>query len=311
MRPYVGIDVSRAELVVAVRPSQQTARYANSAAGHQQLISRVQAVAPLRIVVEGTGGYERQVVMSLQEAGLPVVVVNPRQVRDFAKGIGKLAKTDPIDAGVLAHYAQVVESAEPVRLSANERALQDLVGRRRQLRDMRTAELNRRDHLSEWTRPSWERMMVFLQEELVTIEAEIAAVMRHDALLHQKATQLQTVPGIGPIVSATVLGRLPEIGRVSNKAITALSGLAPYTIHSGTARERAMIRGGRSDVRSALYMATMTAKRWNPVIRDFYDHLLAAHKPHKVVMIACARKLLVILNAMVRDGTSWNAEVAN
>ena len=310
MPTSVGIDVSRDELVVAVYGARQTAPYPNTATGHRRLISALKTIGPDRIVVEGTGGYERQVVVAMQDAGLPAMVVNPRQVRDFAKGIGKLVKTDAIDAGVLAHYGQVVNPPPARRLSANERALQDLVGRRRQLRDTHTAEKNRRDHLTEWSRPSWERMVTFVKEEVATIEMEIAELVQRDERLNRNRILLETMPGIGPVVSATLLGRLPELGEVSDKAVSALAGLAPYTIQSGTARERAVIRGGRSDVRSALYLATMTARRWNPVISAYYDHLIAAHKPPKVAMIACTRKVLVILNAMIRDQTAWNPETA-
>lgn len=309
MHPVVGIDVSRDELVVAVRPSTQGAVYPNTAEGHQQLIGQLPELAPFRVLVEPTGGLERALVEALEAVGLPVRIGNPYQIRQFARGIGQLAKTDPIDAAVLAHYAEVVEMPEPVRLSTNERGLRDLIERRRQLRDMHTAELNRRPHMTERTLPSWERMVAFLDRELEAIEAEIAALVKNDPTLQQKATLMQTAPGIGPVTSATLLGRLPELGSVSGGAISALAGVAPYTAQSGKMQGRAMIRGGRADVRSALYVATMTAKRFNPVIRAYYDHLIAAHKPHKVAMIACERKLLVILNAMMRDGACWNPEV--
>lgn len=310
MHPYVGIDVSRDELVIAVRPSTQRAVYPNTAEGHQQLITHLVELAPFRVLVESTGGLERALVEALEAAELPVRIGNPYQIRQFARGIGQLAKTDPIDAAVLAHYAEVVELPEPVRMNANERGLRDLIERRRQLQNMHTAELNRRPHMTGRTLPSWERTVAFLAGEVKGIEAEIAALVKTDPTLQWKATLMKTTPGIGPVSSATLLGRLPELGSVSREAISALAGLAPYTAQSGKMQGRAMIRGGRADVRSALFVATMTAKQFNPVIRAYYDHLIAAHKPHKVAMIACERKLLVILNAMIRDGTCWNPEAA-
>ena len=308
MRPVVGIDIAQDELVVAVQPSTQAATYRNTAEGHQTLITQLLALDPSRIVVEGTGGLERALVAALEDHKLPIIVVNPRQVRDFAKGTGRLAKTDPIDAAVLAHFGEVVELPEPRHRTANERALKELLERRRQLRDMRSAEECRRDRLTERTLPSLERTLAFLTTELETIDAEIAALMRDDPLLSQKATLLQSTPGIGPVSSATLLGELPELGDLSRGQAAALVGVAPYTVQSGKLRGRAAIRGGRSAVRTTLFVATMSAKRYNPVIKAFYDHLTAAHKPHKVAMIACERKLLTILNAMMRDGTCWDPE---
>ena len=308
MVTVVGIDVAQDTLAVAVRPSLQAATYPNTPQGHQQLLARLQQLAPARIVVEGTGGLERPLVAVLEDHQLPILVANPRKVRDFAKGTGQNAKTDPIDAAVLAHFAEVAKWPDPQPHTAHERALKALLERRRQLRDMRTAEGNRRGRLSARTLPSLERTLAFLDTELQTIETEITALIASDAHLQHNGTLLQTTPGIGLVTAATLLGALPELGSLSRGKAAALVGVAPYTVESGNMRGRAMIRGGRSAVRTTLFMATMTAKRFNPVIRDYYDQLIAAHKPHKVAMIACERKLLTILNAMLRDGTMWDPE---
>ena len=311
MHSHVGIDVSKYSLVVGVRPSGKTETYPNTPQGHQQLTRQLQALNPGRIVVEGTGGYERGVVAALEAQTLSVMVANPRQVRDFAKGIGWLAKTDPIDAAVLAHFAEVAKVPAPVRRSANERTLRELLERRRQVLGMQVAETNRRDHVTAQTQSSLERMLGFLALELAQLNADIAALLSSDAQLQQKSTLVQTAPGIGPVTAATLLGELPELGTISRRQIAALVGMAPYAVQSGTFTGRGSIRGGRTAVRSTLFVATMTAKRHNPVIRDFYDHLRAEHKPHKVAMIACARKLLIMLNAMVRNDTVWNPEAAS
>ena len=309
MRPVVGIDIAQEEVVVVVHPSTQAARYPNTARGHRRLSAHLLALDPYRIVVEGTGGLERPLVDALAEQQLPVCVVNPRQVRDFAKGTGRLAKTDPIDAAVLAHFGEVVELPEPRHRTANERALQEWLERRRQVRNMRSGEKCRSKRPAKRTLPSLERSLGFLQAEMKLIEAEITALVDSDPVLCRNAALLQSIPGIGPITAVTLLGELPELGSLSRQQIAALAGVAPYTVQSGLLRGHAKIRGGRSAVRTTLFVATMTAKRFNPVIRTFHERLTAAHKPHKVAMIACERKLLTILNAMMRDGAPWNSEL--
>lgn len=308
MDPVVGIDIAQDELVVVVHPGPTATTFANTANGHQQLIRQLRKLAPVRIVVEGTGGLQRALVAALEDQQLPIIVANPRQVRDFARGTGHLAKTDPIDAAVLAHFGVVAKLPAPRPRTANERALQALLQRRRQLRDMHSAEECRRDRLTERTLPSLERTLAFLQTELQTIETEITALTTDDPQLRGNATLLQSTPGIGPIAATTLLGELPELGSLSRRQVAALAGVAPYTIESGKMRGRASIRGGRTAVRTTLFVATMSAKRYNPVIKAFYDRLIAAHKPHKVAMIACERKLLTMLNAMMRDGTMWDPE---
>jgi transposase len=210
---------------------------------------------------------------------------------------------------VLAHFAEVVPFPTPHRRSANERTLKSLLERRRQLRDMRVAEVHRRAHLPDCTVSSSDRLLAVLAAELELLETEINVLLADDAAFRHKAMLLQSTPGIGPLTAATLVGELPELGQLSHKQVAALVGVAPFTVQSGLMRGRATIRGGRSSVRTMLFMATVSAKRFNPVIRTFYDHLIAAHKPRKVAIIACERKLLTMLNAMVRDGAMWNPEV--
>lgn len=308
MAPVVGIDVSRDLLDVAVRPSQQSRRLPNTAKGHRALIRHLLPLQPYRIVVEGSGGLERQLVRALQDAGLPVVVVNPRQVRDFAKGTGHLVKTDPIDAGVLAHFAEVVPLPVPVPRTANECTLQELVERRRQVVHLRTAENCRCDRAPAHTRPSIVRVLAFLEEEITALEQQIATLIASDPQLCRDAEILRSVPGIGPIIAATLLADLPELGSLTRPQIAALVGVAPYTVQSGLRKGQSSIRGGRAAVRAALYLAAITAARCNPLIKQFHTRLTTVNKPHKVKIVACEHKLLTILNAIMRDGTTWNPE---
>ena len=310
METSVGIDVAKAELVVGVDPDGVTGSYPQTRQGHQQLVKRMRTVQPERIAVEGTGGYERAVVVALQEAGLPVVVVNPRQVRDFAKATGKLAKTDPIDALVIAHFVKTVPLPLTAIRSANVRALEALMTRRRQVVGMLTQDKNRRDHVTPQTQASQQRIRHAFQEEQAILEGEIAQLIAADPALDIVRELLESTPGIGRINAQTLLARLPELGTLSRRQIAALVGVAPTTHQSGAASRRGTIRGGRGDVRAVLYMATFSAVQHNPVIKTFYERLIANHKTPKVAMVACMRKLLVILNAMVRDGVAWNPEVA-
>lgn len=309
MAPVVGVDVSRDTLDICVRPSQQGRRIPNTAKGHRALIKQFQLLQPYRIVVEGSGGLERRLVRALQGVGLPVVVSNPRQVRDFAKGTGHLAKTDPIDAQVLAHFAEVVPLPVPVPRTANECVLQGLVERRRQLIQIHKAELCRRDRAGEWASGSIDRILTLLDHEMAHIAALLSDLIASDPELNRKAAVIRSVPGIGPVLTASLLADLPELGQLSAKQIAALVGVAPFTHQSGLFTGQAHIRGGRAALRAALFVATISAKRFNPVIRGFANRLTAAHKPSKVTTIACERKLLTILNAMVRDGAMWNPEV--
>jgi transposase len=306
---FVGIDVATAELVVARRqadgPVGTPTRWANDEAGHTALVGWLGELAPTLVVLEGTGGVEAAVTAAVHDAGLPVVVANPRQVRDFARGLGRLAKTDPIDAAVLAHFAAVVRPAVRPRPDAAARELAALVARRRQVRDLRIAELHRQARATPVVQPSLTRIIALLTEELAALDAAIADRVALDPTWCAQAALLQTVPGVGPVVAATLLAELPELATLAPKPVAALVGVAPMTQQSGTSRGRAAIRGGRTGVRGALYLAAVSAIRCNPVIRARYHRLLEAGKPKKVALIACARQLLTILHAMLRDGTPW------
>lgn len=311
MTQWVGIDVAQDELVVAMAPRGEVTRWTNDVAGHTALVAMLGPLAPQRIVCEATGGLERALVAALADAELPVVIANPAQVRHFARGIGRLAKTDPIDAIVLATFAQEVEL--PVRpiADAAARTLRALVVRRRQVRDLRVAETHHRTRAEVVSYPSIDRVLVVLTEELRDLDRAIADALRLDPAWRAKQTILRSVPGIGAVSAATLIAELPELGTIDAKAIAALVGVAPRTRESGRSRRPATIGGGRASVRSTLYLATITAVRINPVITVFYQRLLAQHKPRKVALIAAERKLLGILSAMVRDGTLWDPAAAH
>ncbi|MBX3072032.1 MAG: IS110 family transposase [Thermomicrobiales bacterium] len=310
MERYVGIDVAKATLEVGLYPEGTTNSYPQTIAGHRRLVKRLRDLQPARIAVEGTGGYERTLVVALQEARLPVVVVNPRQVRSFAKALGILAKTDTKDALVIARYINTTTLPVTAIRSANVRALEALVTRRRQVIHMLTEDTNRRDHVTPQTAASQQRIQQALQGEQETLEAQIDQLIQADPAVVLLQDLLESTPGIGPVTAQMLIARLPELGTLSRRQIAALVGVAPTVHQSGALAKRGMIQGGRRDVRDTLFMAAMSAIRFNPVIKPFYDRLRANHKPHKVAMVACVRKLLVILNAMVRDGVAWNPETA-
>jgi transposase len=306
MARFVGIDVAQDELVVMVQPTGTLSRWTNDDGGCQALVAMVRPLAPTRIVVEGTGGLEQPLVADLAEAGLPTVVANPAQVRHFARGVGQWAKTDPIDAAVLAHFAKEARLPPRPPVDAATRALRALVVRRRQVRDLRVAERHRRARTHPVAQPSIDRVIGLLSAELHDLETAIAAHLMLDPTWRAKQTVLASVPGIGAVVAATLVAELPELGTIDAKAIAALVGVAPRTNESGRRRGPAAIGGGRASVRAALYLATITAVQHNPVIRVFYERLLAAHKPRKVALVAAEHKLLTILTAMLRDGTLWH-----
>ena len=313
MTRWIGIDVAQAELVVAERPGTGTTTWANDAAGRAALVASLQQGKPPELIVlEGTGGLERAAALALQEAGFAVTVANPRQVREFARGVGQLAKTDAGDAALLARVAEQVHPQARIRWSATAQALAALVARRRQVRDAGIADQHRRRRLaaqgpaSAPALASLDRLLAVYDAELATLEAEISALIALEPALQAKRAVLQTVPGIGPVISATLVAELPELGRLAPDPLGALVGLAPRTTESGTQRRPATIGGGRRHVRHALYQAAVTAAQHNPVIRAFYDRLRANHKPRKLALVACAHKLLTILNAMLRDGAVWD-----
>jgi transposase len=307
----VGIDVAQDELVVAIRPGGELTRWANDEPGQTALVATLQAQSPTLVVLEATGGLERGVVAALASAALPTVVANPKQVRDFARGVGRLAKTDPIDAAILARFAEVVRPAVRPGTDEATRALRALVVRRRQVRDERVANTQRLTRADPVVRPFLERAIATATAELTELEAAIAARLALNPAWRATREVLQSVPGVGPVVAATLLAELPELGALATKQIAALVGVAPRTCESGKHRGQATIGGGRRGVRSALYLAAVAARRWNPTVRAFYERLIAAHKPKKLALVAAAHKLLGILNAMVRDGTLWQPPAAD
>jgi transposase len=301
----VGLDVSKGTVDVAVRPTGESWRADNDEAGIAALVQRVRAVMPSVVVCEATGGYEHAVVAALASAGLPVVVVNPRQVRDFARATGQLAKTDRLDAAVLALFGERVRP-QPRPLAGPAAQLLDAVlTRRRQLLEMLVAEKNRLGVAPKPLHRGIQQHIRWLEKQLDEVTKDLAGQIEASPVWRAKGNLLQSVPGVGPIVSYTLLGELPELGTLTHKQIAALAGVAPMARDSGLLRGKRMVWGGRASVRTALYQAVLSGRRWNPALRAFYERLRAAGKPPKVAMIACARKLLVILNAMVRNNTRW------
>jgi transposase len=307
----VGIDVAKAALDVAVRPSGEERHQANDAAGIAEVVLWLQTLRPQLIVVEATGGYEAPLVAELGVASLPVAVVNPRQVRDFARATGRLAKTDRLDAQALAHFGQAVRPTPRPLADAEAQALAALVERRRQVVAMHTAEENRLGVTRVApVRVRIQAHLAWLETDLRAIDEDLRQWVRASPLWREQDDLLQSVPGIGPIVSLTLLAELPELGRLSHGQIAALVGVAPLNRDSGTLRGRRAVWGGRRAVRTALYMGTLRATRCNPAIQPFYDRLVAAGKAKKVALVACMHKLLTILNAMVKHQTSWQAQAA-
>lgn len=310
---FVGIDVAKEELVVAVRPGEASWTSANTETGIRALVGQIRALGPTLIVLEATGGYEIPAVSALATAALPVVVVNPRQVRDFAKSTGQLAKTDRIDAGILALFAERVRP--PVRCVPDDaaRELEAMVTRRRQLIDMLQAERNRLGlaigRQQQPIKKSLKKHIAYLTRELAMADTDLTQLVRESPLWRERDDLLQSVPGIGPVAARTLLAELPELGQLNRRAIAKLVGIAPMSRDSGRWRGRRMIQGGRTTVRTALYMAALVAARHNPLIRTFYQRLVAAGKPKKLALIACARKLLTILNQMLRTNTAWHPEM--
>lgn len=301
----VGLDVAKAEIVVAVRPTAEHWTVANDAHGIAALVTRLAALQPQTIVLEATGGYERDVVVALAADGQPVVVANPRQVRAFARGIGQLAKTDQIDAAVLALFAERVQPLPRPVPDAATRALQALLTRRRQLLDYLVTERSRLEHADRGVRPSIDEHIRWLKRRLAAIDRDLDTTIQRSPVWRVKDDLLQSVPGVGPVVSRTLLGDLPELGTLDHKPLAALVGIAPLARDSGLSRGRRLVYGGRAKVRAALYMAALVAVRYNPVLRAFYTRLLQAGKAKKVALTACMHKLLIILNAILRSGQPW------
>lgn len=307
----VGIDVAKAALDVAIRPSSEERHLANDAAGIAELVGWLQALTPQVIVVEATGGYEAPLVAELGIAGLPVAVVNPRQVRDFARATGRLAKTDRLDAQTLAQFGQAVRPVPRSLPDLEAQALAALVERRRQVVAMHTAEANRLGATRVTAvRARIQAHLTWLETEVKEIDDDLRQRLRASPLWRERDNLLQSVPGIGPILSLTMLAELPELGRLSHGQIAALVGVAPLNRDSGTWRGRRAVWGGRRAVRTALYMGALRATRCNPVIQAFYARLLAAGKAKKVALVACMHKLLTLLNALLKHQTPWQAQAA-
>jgi transposase len=305
---WVGIDVAKDHLDVHVRPTGLAFRVANDEAGVTGLVGRLRDLQPTALVLEATGGYETPVVAALAAGGLAPAVVNPRQARRFAEGVGRLAKTDPLDAAALAHFAEAVRP-EP-RPVPDARALGDLLARRRQLVQMRVGEQHRLPTASGAIRQGIQRHIDYLGRQIKGVEGDLAAAVQASPAWRARDELLRSVPGVGPQVSRTLLAELPELGTTSGRRLSALCGLAPFNRDSGRRQGRRSIDGGRSHVRAALYQAALVAMRWNAPLRGVYGGLLARGKAKKVALIAVARRLLVILNALVRTGTPWNEKLA-
>ena len=303
---FIGIDVSKDRLDVHVRPSDEAFAVARDGAGLAVLVERLGALAPHLVVLEATGGFEMTVAAALAAAGTPLAVVNPRQVRDFARATGQLAKTDALDAKVIARFAEQVRPEPRPVPDAQARALGELVARRRQIIEMMTAERNRRGQLtSRRLIKGVERLLAALQKELSELEREIGDGIRGTPAWRERDELLRSVPGIGDVVARTLIADLPELGHLDRKQIAALVGVAPLNRDSGTMRGKRTIWGGRAKVRSVLYMAALVASRHNPVLAAFYQRLVSAGKAKKLAITAVMRKLLTILNAMIRDSRPW------
>lgn len=303
---WVGIDVSQKGLDVVLRPSGTYWRVGNQASGWEELVQHLQPIAVQRIVLESTGGMERGVVERLQQQGLPVAVINPKRARDFAKACGRLAKTDRIDADGLAHFAQALNPLLKPRASEAQQALSDLVNRRQQLVEMLNSEQRRRSSARNRTaQDDIDSHIEWLKQRLQQLDSEIDRLRKDDARWQQQYEWLTSVPGVGRVVATTLLAALPELGQASNKQLASLVGVAPMNYDSGKLRGRRRILGGRALVRSVLYMAALVAVQHNSVIAAFYQRLLAAGKAKKVALIACAHKLLGILNALVKRQQHW------
>lgn len=307
-RITVGIDVSKDRLDVAVRPSGEALAVERTAAGLEELCRRLTALRPHVVVLEATGGLETVVVAALAAAGLPVVVVNPAQIRAFAKALGQRAKTDPIDADVIARFAEAINPAPRPLPDAATRLLADLVARRRQIIDMMTAERQREARAPARLKKSIARLLKALERELASVNDDLDDAVRGSPVWREKEDLLSSVPGVKAAISRTLIAELPELGTLDRKEIAALAGLAPFARESGRWRGKSMIGGGRAGVRKALFMGAMVAKRFNPVLKAFFHRLVAAGKEKMVALIAVARKLLTILNAILRDRQPWRQE---
>lgn len=302
---YVGIDVAKAFLDVAISNQKEIKRFNNNEQGINQLVIHLKKEPPQIIVMEATGGFEKLLAASLVEAGLPAVIVNPRQIRDYARAKGELAKTDAIDARIMADFAcDIHPELRPLSDQQTE-AIKALMIRRQQVIGMITIEHNRLLSSAKAVRPSIQSHITWLKNQLKDIDKDLNDQIKTSPVWRAKDDLLKTVPGVGNVLSITLLGSLPELGSLNRKQIAALAGLAPMNRDSGIMRGKRMIKGGRARVRTVLYMSTLVATRYNPLIKAYYEHLVKQGKAKKVALTACMRKLLTILNAMIRDNNAW------
>jgi len=302
----VGIDVSKDALDVAAFTTNKKWHFSNEETGINQLIEELKVLSPVLVVMESTGGYETPLAYALYNAGIPCAVVNPREVRDFARATKKLAKTDSIDAQVLAHFAAVIKP-EPRPLSDNQsQELEAILTRRRQITGMLTAEKNRMHTARKQVRDSIQAHIDYLEKELNQLNSNLKGRIEESPIQREKYELLQSVPGVGPNLSSTLLIELPELGNLNRRQIAALVGVAPINHDSGSKRGKRRIWGGRPQVRTALYMSTLVASRFNPVISEFYARLCATGKAKKIALVACMRKLLSILNSMLKHRVPWH-----
>ena len=302
---YAGIDISQARLEVAISEKKEVKSFPNDEQGISQLVRYLRTTPPLLTVMEATGGREKLLAGALTEADLPVAIVNPKRVRDFARAQGKLAKTDVIDAHIMALFARDIRPQ--VRPLADEQSeqIKSAMTRRRQVIDMITQEKNRLSTTGPRVRPLIEAHISWLKAQLRDIDKDLEEQIKDSPMWQEKLDQLRSVPGVGKVVSLTLLGSLPELGRLNRKQVAALVGVAPLNRDSGMMRGRRTILGGRAMVRTPLYMATLVATRFNPRIKSYYEHLVAMGKKKKVALVACMRKLIIILNALLRDNRRW------
>jgi transposase len=304
---YIGIDVSKANLDIEAYPRAYPARFNNDDTGRKQLVSLLNGLQPKLIVLEATGGLESPIASELAIAGLSVAVINPRQARDFAKALGVLAKTDAVDAQVLARFAEAIKPETRPLKSSELMALDSVLTRRRQLVEMMTAETNRHAQAPSKIAKQIAQHLSWLNQRLDEADDDLAAAIQQSPLWQAKANLMMSIPGVGRVTATTLLAALPELGALSRREISALVGVCPFNRDSGGHRGRRVIWGGRASVRSVLYMAALAASRHNTIIKAFYQKLLAAGKIKKIALVACMRKLLVILNAMVKSNTPWRS----
>ena len=308
---FVGIDVSKARLDVAVLPSGEIFAVDNTAPGLTELLIHLSEVQPQLVVLEATGGLEQAAMLALHDAGFPVTVLNPRQVRHFSRALGKHAKTDRMDAVLLARFAQTLQPEAHVPSDASHRALEALLARRRQVVDLLTVERNRlHSSRDAYVRRDLEEVITYLEGRRAQLDQALQDAVQHDPRFQATYRLLTSAPGVGSVMAVTLLAQLPELGSLSRQKVANLVGVAPLNWDSGKSRGHRSIWGGRAEVRQVLYMSAVSAVRWNPTLKAVFEGLIGRGKPTKVALVACMRKLLVTLNAMVRDQTPWHAQPA-